>query len=207
MQGSFYKPEFGSRAVEEQSLQVVLHPDHMDDLILWQAFRAGDEKALITIFGRFSRPMYNYGYKIASDRELVKDAIQELFIDIWQNRERLCDTDSIKYYLYKSLRRKLVRIKNKSENRLFRTFTDSDNTEVSPSPEYILISEQISSERREKVCSMVNKLTRRKKEAIYLRYFDELTCDQIADIMQLSKQGVYNIIHHALIELKRSAGL
>ena len=88
MQGSFYKPEFGSRAVEEQSLQVVLHPDHMDDLILWRAFRAGDEKALITIFGRFSRPMYNYGYKIASDRELVKDAIQELFIDIWQNRER-----------------------------------------------------------------------------------------------------------------------
>ena len=54
---------------------------------------------------------------------------------------------------------------------------------------------------------MVNKLTPRKKEAIYLRYFDELTCDQIADIMQLSKQGVYNIIHRALTELKKSAGI
>lgn len=207
MQGSFYKPQFGSPGVQEQSLQVVLHPDHMDDLTLWRAFRAGDEKALITIFGRFTKPMFNYGYKITSDRELVKDAIQELFIEIWQNRERLRDTDSIKYYLYKSLRRKVARIKNKSENRLFRTFSDADNSEVSPSPEYILIDEQISSERREKVCSMLSKLTPRKKEAIYLRYFDELTCDQIADIMQLSKQGVYNIIHHALMELKRSAGL
>lgn len=188
-------------------MQVVLHPDHMDDLTLWKAFRAGDEKALITIFDRFSRPMFNYGYKVAGDRELVKDAIQELFIEIWQNRERLGDTDSIRYYLYKSLRRKVARIKTKSENRLFKTFSDEDNSDVSPSPEYILISEQITSERREKVCSMLNKLTRRQKEAMYLRYFDEMTCDQIADIMQLSKQGVYNIIHHALIELKKSAGI
>jgi RNA polymerase sigma factor (sigma-70 family) len=207
VQGSFYKPQFGSSGVQEQSLQVVLHPDHMDDLTLWRAFRAGDEKALITIFGRFTKLMFNYGYKITGDRELVKDAIQELFIEIWQNRERLRDTDSIKYYLYKSLRRKVVRIKNRSENRLFRTFSDADNSEVSPSPEYLLIDEQISAERREKVCTMLSKLTRRKKEAIYLRYFEELTCDQIADIMQLSKQGVYNIIHHALMELKRSAGL
>lgn len=41
---------------------------------------------------------------------------------------------------------------------------------------------------------------------MYLRYFDELTCDQIAMIMQLSKQAVYNLIHHSLRELKEVYG-
>jgi DNA-directed RNA polymerase specialized sigma24 family protein len=94
----------------------ILHPQHMDDVMLWAAFRSGDEKAFITLFDRFSPAMFNYGCKISAERELVKDAVQELFIDIWQSRKRLGDTDSIKFYLFKSLRRKLLRIKEKQRD-------------------------------------------------------------------------------------------
>ena len=201
--GKNYKPPGGNGPVRE----ILLHPEHMDDLTLWRAFKAGDEKALITIFERFTRPLFNYGCKIETDRELIKDAIQELFIEVWQNRQRLGDTDSIKYYLYKSMRRKIARTRAKSENRLFRRFNDDDCTDVCPSPEYILINEQVSLEKKEMVSSMLNRLTKRQKEAMYLRYFDELNCDQIGLIMQLSKQAVYNLIHHALLELKKIAGL
>lgn len=177
----------------------------MEDFTLWCAFRGGDERALITIFDRFTGPMFNYGYKMTGDREMVKDAIQELFIEIWQNRQRLGDTDAIKYYLYKSLRRKIARIQSRSENSLFRKFMDTDVREVSPSQEFIIIREQASLERTEMLSSLLNKLTRRQKEVMYLRYFDELSCDQIAMIMQLSKQAVYNLIHHALAELRKAA--
>ena len=202
VQGLFQKKDGKGERVRE----IFLHPEHLDDLALWTAFKGGDEKALVTIFDRFSQPMFNYGYKMAGDREMVKDAIQELFIEIWQNRHRLGDTDSIKYYLYKSLRRKVTRMQSRSENILFRRFTDADVREVSPSQEYIIINEQLSLQRKEMVASMLDKLSRRQKEAMYLRYFDELSCDQIAMIMQLSKQGVYNLIHHALAELKRLVG-
>lgn len=195
-----YKPTEGS----ESPHKLVLHPEHMEDLSLWKAFRAGDEKALITIFDRFTRVLYNYGYKIISDRELVKDCIQELFIEIWQNRTRLGDTDSIKYYLFKSLRRKLVRSKAKSENRLFGNLSIDYSKEVSPSHEFVLITEQISIEKKEKVMIMLSKLTKRQHEALFLRYFEELNCDQIAIVMELSKQAVYNLIHHALDQLKKS---
>ena len=205
VQGPFQKTNNKTSTGHEPVREILLHPEHMDDLALWRAFTGGDEKALITIFDRFTGPMFNYGYKIAGDREMVKDAIQELFIEIWQNRHRLGDTDSIKYYLYKSLRRKVARMRTRSENSLFRRFTDADPIEVSPSQEYIIISEQVCLERKEMVCSMLDKLTRRQKEAMYLRYFDELSCDQIAMIMQLSKQAVYNLIHHALAELKKAA--
>ena len=196
--------EYYSKGGSETPREIVLHPQHMNDLMLWKAFKVGDEKAFITIFDRFSQPLFNYGCKIISEREIVKDAIQELFIEIWQSRTRLGDTDSIKFYLLKSLRRKLVRTKTKFENRLFGTLSPEYNNEVSPSPELVLIADQKSSEKREKIMLMLTKLTKRQHEAIFLRYFEELNCDEIASVMNLSKQAVYNLLHHALLELKKS---
>lgn len=187
----------------EPLLELIMHPQYMDDLILWRAFRSGDEKALITIFDRFTKPLYNYGYKIVGESELVKDCIQELFIEIWQNRARLGDTDSIKFYLFKSLRRKLVRSKTKSQSWIFNSLSIDYNNEVSPSHEFVLITEQISLEKKEKLMMMLHKLTKRQHEAIFLRYFEELNCEQIAAVMELSKQAVYNLLHHALDQLKK----
>jgi RNA polymerase sigma factor (sigma-70 family) len=194
------KPAEGS----ERQHELVLHPKHMDDLTLWKAFRSGDEKALMTIFDRFTKPMYNYGCKIIGESELVKDAVQELFIEVWQNRLGLGDTDSIKFYLFKSLRRKLIRLKAKSKKHLFGNLSIESDEEAFPSHEFVLISEQIEIEKKEKVVSMLNRLTRRQHEAIFLRYFEELNCGQIAAVMELSKQAVYNLIHQALERLKKS---
>lgn len=198
------KTKYNSTDGSERPHTLVLHPRHMDDLILWKAFRSGDEKALMTIFDRFTKPMYNYGCKIVGDSESVKDAVQELFIEVWQNRSRLGDTDSIKFYLFKSLRRKLIRAKAKSQKHLFKNLSIESNEEACPSHEFVLISEQIELEKKEKLISMLNTLTRRQHEAIFLRYFEELNCDQIAAVMELSKQAVYNLIHHALEQLKKS---
>ncbi|MDQ2658577.1 MAG: sigma-70 family RNA polymerase sigma factor [Bacteroidota bacterium] len=176
----------------------------MDDLTLWTSFRSGDEKALVSIFDRFNGPMFNYGWKLIGDRALVQDSIQDLFVEIWQNRERLGDTDSIKFYLFKSLRRKLIRLKGGSNKRIFARISSDYNTEVSPSPEFLMISEQRSLEKKQKVLNMLSTLTRRQQEAMFLRYFDELNCDQIAMVMDLKKSAVYNLIHNAVEKLRRA---
>ena len=183
--------------------EVVLHPDHMDDSMLWKAFRSGNEKALITIFDRLMQPLFNYGYKIVGERELVKDSIQELFIDLWQNRARLGDTDSIKYYLFKSLRRRLIRMRTSEKTSFFESFPDDYDAEVSPSQEFVMIADQLSVERKSRAMNLLRTLTQRQQEAMFLRYFDELTCDQIAMVMEISKQSVYNLLHDAVAELRR----
>ncbi len=181
---------------------IVLHPEHMDDVLLWKALRSGDEKALVTLFDRFTPAMFNYGYKIAGDRELVKDAIQELLIEIWRNRERLGDTDSIKYYLFKALRRKLVRMQSRIEHRLYTTLSEGHIQESSPSPEFAMISEQVSSARRKHLEALLATLSPRQQEAMFLRYFEELSCDQIAVVMHLTRQRVYNLLHEAIEKLR-----
>ncbi len=203
MRGLFLKKSYSTTEASGHLRELVLHPQHITDFALWKAFRLGDEKALITIFDRFTKPMYNYGYKIVGETELVKDSIQELFIEIWQNRSHLGDTDSIKFYLFKSLKRKLIRARAKLKNRLAVNMSIEYDKENSPSHEFVMITEQLSLERREKVMIMLNKLTKRQHEAIFLRYYEELTCSQIAEIMELSKQAVYNLIHLSLDQLKK----
>lgn len=174
----------------------------MDDAALWTAFRKGDEKALVSIFDRFTKLLYNYGYKIVGEEDVVKDAIQDLFIELWKNRATLGDTTSIKFYLFKSLRRKLVRISTKNRRSLMVRFRAEHEKETLPSPEFLLIAEQTSEEERQKIMTLLGNLTKRQREAIFLRYFEELSYDQIAVIMDMSKQAVYNLVSRSIEQLR-----
>jgi hypothetical protein len=57
--------------------------------------------------------LYAYGIKLVPFSDFVRDQIQDLFINIWQNREGLGDVSNLKAYLFTSLRRKLFNSKNK----------------------------------------------------------------------------------------------
>ena len=202
MKDSAYSKFLNENKPSPDGKLLVFRPDHIDDLTLWKEFRNGDERAFITIFERFSKPLYNYGCKILAEREVVKDAIQELFIELWKNRRSLGETTAILFYLFKSLRRKLIRIQSKNSKSIFVRLSSHLKEEVSPSHEFFLIAEQVSTEQREKLIALLDRLTKRQREAIFLRYFEELSFEKIAGIMNLSKQAVYNLISQALEHLR-----
>ena len=180
---------------------LVFHPAHIDEGALWSAFKSGNERALISIFDRFAKALYNYGVKIHADRESVEDTVQELFIELWKNRKNLSDTDSIKFYLFKALRFKLQRVKRSKINRDLVSLSQVDEG-VSPSHEFFVIAEQTSFEQRQRLMKMLDSLTPRQREAIFLRYFEELSYDRIAAIMEMNKQSVYNLIHAGICQLR-----
>lgn len=188
----------------QREKELVFHPDHLDDRSLWDAFRSGDEKALVHIFDRYANPLINYGRKIAADEDLVKDAVQELFIVIWRKRHRLSETDCIKSYLFKSLRRKLVRSLSRIKDKLLSPLSiPGDYSEkVVPSHEVLIIARQVSEEKRAQVLKMMAGLTRRQQEALFLRYFEEMSCDDMAEVMGMSRQAIYNLLHKALKNLR-----
>lgn len=206
----YLKSDFLSPSQNEPSSEskvFVFRPKHMDDTALWNSFRNGDERALVTIFDRFTKLLYNYGFKIAGESEIVKDSIQELFIELWKNRAQLGETSSIKFYLFKSLRRKLIRQMSKIDRNIVVRSSSHQKEEAFESHEFFLIAEQTSAEEREKVALLLSKLTKRQREAIFLRYYEELGYDKIADIMDLSKQAVYNLISKAIEQLKSIVSL
>ena len=57
---------------------------------LWQAFLSSDKEAFACLFEEYADAMYAYGCKMTSDAELVKDAIQDVFVKLYKNRLSSC---------------------------------------------------------------------------------------------------------------------
>ena len=180
-------------------------PASSDDKLLWRAFKNGDQQAYARIYQQHVRLMFKYGSKLTPDRDLVKDCIQELFLYLWERREHLGDTEHIRFYLFRSLRRSII-------SKLKKTDGDLLSSEISPDYNFIsvasfesdLISNQSSEEYHQRLKDALSQLPDRQKEAIYLKYYHNLSFEEIASVMQVSKRPIYKFIYKALRTLQKS---
>ena len=77
---------------------------------LWHAFLSSDKNAFAYLFEKYADAMYAYGRKMTPDAELVKDAIQDVFVKLYNNRQNLRETVSVKGYLFIALKRTLLNL-------------------------------------------------------------------------------------------------
>ena len=134
----------------------------------------------------------------------MKDCIQELFIDLWENRSRLGDVKSIKFYLLKSLRYIILRKISTITKRLqkLQLFGKPEFT-ITFSHEEFLTSEETTAGKNRQVADLLNKLPNRQKEIIYLKYYEELEYQEIANILSINYQSVINHIYKAFQVLRK----
>ncbi len=176
----------------------------MGDIQLWERFKSGDKEALSQIFHDHIKILYKYGHKFSRDQQLVEDCIQDLFLEIWQRRENLGSTDSIKRYLLGSLRRKIIRKDQRVKKHLSdKVEMDEYNFEVEFTCEKLLIDQEISAENKAKINRGLSQLSKRQKEAIYLKYYADLDYQEVSEIMSLNYQSTRNIIHSSLKKLRQ----
>lgn len=177
----------------------------MKEIQAWSMFRQGDRNAFKWLYRHFAAMLYNYGTKFTKDTELVEDSIQDLFVELWETRERLSDTTSVKFYLYRALRRRIAR-QSVFTKRFTNTFTDNAVL-ISQSSEFYLMIEQADSVKKQILENSLNQLSARQREILYLKYFDELTFPQIADIMQIDLKSTYKLMYKALAAIKQKLSL
>ena len=153
------------------------------------------------MYEKYARILYNYGFKIARDRQLTEDCLQDLFLTILETRQRLGHTDSIKFYLMRALRRDIVR-KLSAEQRFS---SDADTFEFALEFYYepTWLDRQISSEQSTLLLQELNSLPARQKEALFLKYFDDLSYEEIAGVMGIEQTSVYKIVYKAIASLQK----
>lgn len=169
---------------------------------VWRHFRNGDPTALARIFNENYESLYGYGKKLASDEELVKDCVQNLFLKMWLTREKLTAIKSVRPYLLKSLRRHIGdQIMSRNRKKIFHErFTDE--FEVTFSHEDFLIALQTTQEQSDALVRCLNHLPARQREAIFLRFYEALEYEKIAEVMNLNIQSVRNLIYQSLKSIK-----
>jgi RNA polymerase sigma factor (sigma-70 family) len=173
-----------------------------DDFSVWESFKGGNEEALTIIFRQHYSFLYHYGMKLTYNSDVTKDCIQDLFFTIWKNRENLKTTSSIKFYLLKSLRRKITReIKNQKKN-LDHSLSEDYEFEFEFSAENLLIKEESLKDQQDYLIQLLNGLPKRQKEAIYLKFYQGLSYQEIGEVMNLNYQTLRNHMHIALNTLR-----
>lgn len=170
----------------------------MNESYWWSLFLQGNKHAFSEIFLAFHDDLFRYGIKLTRDPETVNDCIQNLFLKLWKNRNNLKPVRDIKPYLFKSLRNHIIDILELKRQTLP---LDQDIEElfiIEFTAEDFMISSQIEKETQEKVIQLLNQLTPRQRHAIYLRYFEELEFETIAQLMNMQVQSVRNSISRGL---------
>jgi RNA polymerase sigma factor (sigma-70 family) len=172
---------------------------------LWKQFLPGDHQALDAIVKRHYNLLYQYGCKFTRDANMVKDCIQDMFLYIWQKRFALRETASVEHYLMKALRHRLQRALTQtgrsSADIGFLEFPDTGAT-----PDDRIIQQEQKTALAETVRQCIMRLSKRQQEIIYLRFYLNASPSDIADIMELNRQSVYNLLHDALNKLRQSTG-
>ncbi|HEX8350610.1 MAG TPA: sigma-70 family RNA polymerase sigma factor [Hymenobacter sp.] len=175
-----------------------------NDAQLWDAFRQGDAAALARLFQCHYDALFQYGMKLALDEELVKDCIQNLFQKLWRRREGIRHVQVVKAYLFKALRRHIGDETSmlRQHRRLLPAYRDT--FDVTYSHEDFLIWEQSTQEQSQQLLAALNSLSKRQREALYLKFFDGFSYDRISEVMSLNPQSVRNLVFQALQALRKS---
>lgn len=169
---------------------------------LWDAFRAGDMKAFGELYHRYYRPLYNYGFTIFADKEVVMDCLHELFLDLWERRGRLTAVDNIKYYLLVAFRRRIIHTRKRGRQ-MEEILIPETEAAAQPSAEDRFMEEESRLIFSSRFSEAFNKLPLRRQEAIYLRYCQELSYPQITVVMEVQYQTVRDLISKGIKTLRK----
>jgi RNA polymerase sigma factor (sigma-70 family) len=179
--------------------------DHSDEMILWQQIRNGDKNGLEGLYLKYSRELYNLGMSIKQDKSFIKDCIHDVFLSVWNTRNRLGKTDNIKLYLFKCLSNKIYREVGKDKKR-YSPYSLEDYQEVwavdGISPE--TLEGQTEELKKRKLLLALDKLPLRQREIIQYLFFDNQSYEAISQIMGLNLQSAYTLAWKAINNLKKS---
>jgi len=168
------------------------------DSQLWSLLKQGNQGAFALLYERNIKEMYNYGIKLTTDHTLIKDVIQDIFIDFWNRRDTLSDVQNVKVYLLTCVRYKISKTleQNQLKNTLY--FDDIIMEIEMPSVE----EDETTSQRRIRLTSELNNLPEKQREILHLKYFQNLDNEQISSVVNINYQSVCNLLHRALSNLR-----
>ena len=173
---------------------------------LWAALRRGDLDALDELYNTYADPLYDFGIKLTKDSGLVKDCMHDLFLDLYKYRKNLSKNVNIKFYLLKSLKRKITKddkrkivlrdLEEESASLIFKSAEDSIEVKI--------IQGEFDEERSFGLAKSLKGLSRNQQEAINMRFRENQSYEEIAVAMNVSIATARTTIYRAIKTLRHS---
>lgn len=175
-------------------------PDHIS---LFTRFKEGDDHAFSFFYQFYINDLYAYGISLGGKKDVVKDAVQDIFLKMYFEKKDFSSIDHLKYFLLKSLKNRLYNIyKSKTVSTTAGISEDVLNFSITTTVLDRIIDEEDRAIIKQQVDDLLSKLTSRQKEAIYLRFMQELEYEEIAEIMDITQHAARKLISRSLKRLR-----
>lgn len=174
------------------------------DMDLVKRLQDNEEEALTIIYNKYWEVMYLAAYNLVKDRSVCEDIVQEVFISLWQRREKIQIKVSLKSYLYTSTVYKVYDHFNKNKKMIKDELFDGFENKIENSnPETKLMHQELISY----LDTIVDSLPDKCKEVYKLSRENMLSNKEIAEQLNISQRTVEGHISKALKILKESLGV
>ena len=180
--------------------------EQLDEKLLLTKLVLGDHNAFNTIYATYVKQLTHYASKFTADIYIIEDCIHDIFVWLWQNKKNLEITYTLKGYLLKCVRSSILRKVQKQKKTVLLEDTDDENVfSFCISSEEKFVHSESDFILREKMSSVLGLLTSKQKEVIYLRFYQNLSFDEIAISMDLTTKACYKLMGRAISELRKSS--
>ncbi len=161
---------------------------------LWGLCITNDHKAFKALYDREFQSLFAFGLKICQHKPDIKDALQEIFTDLWVKRSTR-KINHIRFYLLKSLKYKLVKA---------RPNTKIIDLNALPKDVYSSsITVNNAETDSEEIQNIISQLPKNQQEILHLKYYQGLTNSQIAEVLGIKYQSVSNRLHRLHMRFRK----
>lgn len=166
-------------------------------------------KDIGSLYNQYVNDLFTYGHYLGFKREVVEDAIHDVFVKIAMEEQSLNDVSNIRFYLFRSLKNRLLDIHKRQ--RPHTAIEEMDPSAEIPfnidvNVEDLLIEQEEQMQIKTEIEQMLNALTERQREIIYLRYVQEYDYEQIAALLHISVHGCRKLVSKAMNSLREKFG-
>lgn len=174
--------------------------DHDRDLI--DEFRDGDEFAFVSLYNRYKSPIYGFCVKMLGDREQAQDVMQETFLRVYENRERLANVASFKSWVFTIARNQCL---NQIRKNRWQVPFEPERESLAARQE-TPISRMEKSERVALVARYLEELKAEYREVIILREYQNMSYEEIAAVTRSTLSAVKSRLFKARRKLASFIG-
>jgi RNA polymerase sigma-70 factor (ECF subfamily) len=156
------------------------------DLIIWRKIRSGDATEFSILFKRYYTPLYQFAGRFVKDGPTAENIVQNVFVNLWIEREKRDIQTSLKAYLYQMVHNQCLNLlKQERKNISFEEKVLAYH-KTTPSPEENAAEKELYLA----VHKAIEKLPLRCRQIYLMKRYDQMKYTEIARILNISVNTV-----------------
>ena len=142
--------------------------------------------------------LFSYGMAFGMEKEYVLDVIHDVFLHLYESVNKIEMPDNPKFYLLRSLKNRMRSSKQKNFNLLRIDDNMEYEFQIKVDALALLEDEEERLAYEEQLDNLFRLLTNKQREVVYLHFMQELSYQEVAEILHITPKSVRKIIYRAL---------